>query len=215
MVAMLDCATLKELYWDKEMSLREICGLTKVPTSTIRSDMENYNIPRRSVSEAKKLQWSKQGFKEKMRGHLQKMQRLSQTKEAIAKIKHTKLGVSVTMPVKKMPHLHDLLITYVLLNPAEFGYQQTCLIQTANFDLVGLKTDGTLEKIEIEECGADFLTHHHNAKDCDRIITYYKTNRKMPLPVIAVNKKKFLLFADKIYTFLRGAAIPLRKYARV
>jgi hypothetical protein len=203
----IDPETLKEFYWEKELSLREVSALMKMPQSTILTQMKNCHIPRRSVSDAKKLQWARPIFKEKMQVHLRKIQALSHKKKAIAKGRRTKLGATIAMPTKKIPHLHDLLISYTMLNPQEFGYEQVWLIQTSDFDLIGVKPDGMFEKIEVEECGKDFLSHSHNPAICDRIITYYKPREKIALPVISVNKKEFLTFADKIYKILNRVKI--------
>lgn len=58
---------LRELYWDKELSSEQIAEKYDVASTTIRKWLNEYNIPRRSTAEAKRLDMKRWSYKDRLR----------------------------------------------------------------------------------------------------------------------------------------------------
>jgi hypothetical protein len=89
------------------------------------------------------------------------------------------------------------LANYVIDNPKDFGYVKVYLCPASNFDLLGIKEDGTVERIELEHGLSDFL-YYHDPSECDRVIAVYNTKKPFPLPYTIVDRKKFAEYVKKL-----------------
>ena len=137
------------------------------------------------ISEGKRRTWQNPDFRTKMQSHLDKIHEL---------VKGRRKDVLIeTLLVSA----HDMLLDYVLKNPAQFGYKDTFLCQRSNFDIIGVTEDGAIERVEVE-LGAHQFTLHHDPEKCDRIIAYYNTKNLIGVPIKIVNKKRFIKFAKKM-----------------
>lgn len=58
---------LRELYWDKELSSEQIAEQYGVRGTTVRNWLRGYEIPRRSLSEAKRLDMKRWSYEDRLR----------------------------------------------------------------------------------------------------------------------------------------------------
>jgi hypothetical protein len=98
----------------------------------------------------------------------------------------------------------DAMLNYVLRNPQEFGYTEVFITRTADYDLIGIKADGTKERVELEKSVYQFVKHNHNPQNCDKVIGFYKTKLKIGVPVVYFDRKKFIPFAENLYLLKEG-----------
>jgi len=96
-----------------------------------------------------------------------------------------------------------LLANYIIDNPKEFGYVKVYLCPASNFDLLGIKEDGSVERVELEHGLSDFL-YHHDPSECDRVIAIYNTKKPFPLPYIIVDRRRFAEYVKKLIDETRG-----------
>jgi hypothetical protein len=89
----------------------------------------------------------------------------------------------------------DAIVNYVFAHMKEFGYERVLLWRTAEYDMIGIRQDGKLERIEIEAHSAHFVSHHHK---CDRVIAYYKTKHNLGVPITYLKRNKFLHYLNKV-----------------
>jgi hypothetical protein len=143
--------------------------------------MKKYGIPRRTLSECQRLSKGKRAFKKKIS--------ISQLKLERRLLDHSIRGLLS----------QDAIVNYIIKNKEEFGYKEVFLCQTSDFDLIGLKEDGTTERIEVEVQASQY-NDHHDKVNCDKVIAYYGTNEKLPVPLIIVDKRTFIPFLEEFYS---------------
>lgn len=89
----------------------------------------------------------------------------------------------------------DTILTYVFSHIRAFGYTKLLLWRTKEYDLLGIKQNGSIDRIEIEAHASHFISHHHK---CDKVIAYYRTTHNLGVPITYLNRKKFLHYLDKL-----------------
>lgn len=92
----------------------------------------------------------------------------------------------------------DTLFNFILKHPSDFGYVDVLIRRTSDYDLIGIKADATIERIEVEKNASD-VQNHHQLGAFDRIIAYYKGRQvdALHIPVSIVDHKKFITFTEK------------------
>ena len=104
--------------------------------------------------------------------------------------------LNCTFPIKLVKLINeDAIVNYVFAHMKEFGYEQMLLWRTTEYDMIGLRRDGKLERVEIEAHSAHFISHHHK---CDRVIAYYKTKHDLGVPITYLKRNKFLNYLHKV-----------------
>jgi len=124
-----------------------------------------------------------------------------------------KSGIERKLPLKIAELIdEDAMLNYILQNPQEFGYAKVFIARTPDYDLIGIRADGIKERVEVEKSAYQFFYHNHN---CDKVIAFYRTKEKLEVPVIYLNRRKFIPFAETLYLLKRevesqnGLRIPI------
>lgn len=104
------------------------------------------------------------------------------------------LNCHFSRPLVKLIN-EDTILTYIFSHIPDFGYAKILLWRSTEYDLLGIKPDGSTERVEIEAHAAHFISHHHK---CDRVIAYYKTKHALGVPITYLNRKKFLHYLNRM-----------------
>jgi len=196
------------------LSLSSIARKFGVSEGTVRKLLMKQGIKIRSHSEAMFLRWKD---KEPTRATLEELylkrglkpseiaDLFGITPEAVrAKLERHGLLERRRLNSSKVPGgvrrflTETMLTNYILYHPEEFGYVKVYLADEKDFDLVCVRINGSIERVEIERSADEFLAHRHNPENVDRVICYWGTNKPIPVPVMFVDKRKFLEFAMRI-----------------
>lgn len=64
------------------------------------------------------------------------------------------------------------IVDYIIKNPEKFGYKEVFLIQMNGYDLLGLREDGTVERIEVKRA-AHHTKYKNHPENIDLVIAYW------------------------------------------
>jgi hypothetical protein len=174
----LEPKILRKLYWDEGLTIKEVAKRLSCCSDTVLAYMKACSIPRRKPG----------------------LRMTSDVKRHLSSVK-LRVRRATSIPISKIIS-EDLLINYVLKNPKEFGYKDVYLYETSSYDLIGMKENGEIERIEVEVTAKNFLKH--KKAEADRIISYHGTSKELPLPLTVLNKERFIPFAEKIFQLANG-----------
>lgn len=134
-----------------------------------------------------------------------RLKKLGISRRSVRNTKLLKQGVNCELPKKYYSFINeDVIFNYILKNKEEFGYINIIIRRTPEYDFLGVRNDGSLEKVEIEVCASNFFSHNHK---CDKIISYFRDKRMETLkkPIVYLNKGKFLPFLSQLMVVLNNA----------
>jgi len=210
---------IERLYWKREWSTFKIAKHFGVSVETVRHAMIRYGIPRRKRSQVISLinreRW---GYNKPTKDGLEKLYENLTIRE-IAK----KLGVKSFATIrnwmkeygiKRRPakprgyrfpkdlRREDILLNFIIHNKEKLGYKDVYVWRTDHCDMIAIRKDGSVEKVELE-ISAGHFDHHHKPsprKKVDRIITIWGEHPK--IPTTKLDHREVVEFARKFERLL-------------
>jgi len=212
-----------ELY-KKGLGSTRIARKLGVNPKTIKDILNREGIKLRSWSEAQRLRWKDSPLTKEILEDLYVKKELPATQiakkfnvtpqtvyhklkrygiqrrsvsEALLKVKR---DVNLTKDLRSLV-TEDIIANYVIYRKDEFGYKEVFLATTKGFDLLCIRKNGKIEKVELERDFADFFYHKHDLQKIDRVI-YYEGSvpKNFSKPTTRLSPQKYIPFAEYIYS---------------